>query len=221
MAPELQSARAIVASTPGSNHHSGDNWRIQDVTVRPIKPDEVLVQIIATGICHTDLLMTSYPPGMAGIAYPKVAGHEGAGYVKAVGSSVTKKLEVGDPVLLSFDFCKECAQCKQGHPAYCHSLNPLNMAGDATCFKLAEGGNAGGQFFGQSSFASLSVVKEASVLNVKGMIKDEEELKLFAPFGCGVQTGAGTVVQLANAKKEDTVVIMGLGGVGLSAIMVS
>ena len=222
MASASLSARAIVSAAPGTNHQFGDNWSIKDVHVRSIKDDEVLVQIIATGICHTDLLMTSLPPGMAGIEYPRIAGHEGAGYVRAVGSKVTKKLDVGDPVLLSFSFCNECTQCKQGHPAYCLNFHASNMVGDATCFKVADGsGEAVGQFFGQSSFANLSVVKGTSILNVKEIIKDEEELKLFAPLGCGVQTGAGTVVRLSNATKEDTLVIMGLGGVGLSAIMVS
>lgn len=78
-----------------------------------------------------------------------------------------------------------------------------------------------GQFFGQSSFANLSAVKEASIVNVKGLIKDEEELKLFAPMGCGFQTGAGTVTNLAKATSSDSVVVMGLGGVGLAAVMVS
>lgn len=132
---------------------------------------------------------------------------------------MSKKLAVGDPVLLSFDHCTKCTQCRTGHPAYCGTFNPLNVAGDQTTFHGKEGGVAG-QFFGQSSFANLSVVKEATIVNVKGLIKDEEELKLFAPMGCGFQTGAGTVVNLAKATREDTVVVMGLGGVGLGAVMV-
>ena len=100
------------------------------------------------------------------------------------------------------------------------------MVGDKTTFHAAaEGGggdeNVAGQFFGQSSFASLSVVKEASVVNVKGLIKSEEELKLFAPMGCGFQTGAGTVVNLAKGTSRDSVAVLGLGGVGLAAVMVS
>ncbi len=77
----------------------------------------------------------------------------------------------------------------------------------------------GGGFFGQSSFANLSVVKQCSVVNVKGIVKDKEELKLFAPLGCGIQTGSGTIINAAKATKEDVVVVMGLGGVGLSAVM--
>jgi hypothetical protein len=72
--------RAIVASAPGANHEGGHNWGLQDLTLRPLKDDEVLVQIIATGICHTDLFVTSIPVergAMTGVTYPKVVGHEG------------------------------------------------------------------------------------------------------------------------------------------------
>lgn len=140
--------------------------------------------------------------------------------MKAVGPKVTKRFDIGDPVLLSFDHCTKCTQCRNGHPAYCATFNPLNVAGETTTFQDARG-DVAGQFFGQSSFANLSAVKEASVVNVKGLIKGEDELKLFAPMGCGFQTGAGTVVNLAKATSEDTVVVMGLGGVGLAAVMVS
>jgi D-arabinose 1-dehydrogenase-like Zn-dependent alcohol dehydrogenase len=74
------STRAIVASAPGANHEGGQNWGLQDLTLRPLKDDEVLVQIIATGICHTDLVVTSFPAeysAMTGVTYPRVAGHEG------------------------------------------------------------------------------------------------------------------------------------------------
>lgn len=77
----------------------------------------------------------------------------------------------------------------------------------------------GGAFFGQSSFASLSIAKQCSVVNVKNIVKGKEELQLFAPLGCGIQTGSGTVVNAAKAGPDDIVVVMGLGGVGLSAIM--
>ena len=74
------SAKAIRASAPGADHAGGKNWSLQDVTLRPIKEDEILVQMIATGICHTDLLVTSVPKehgASRGITYPMVAGHEG------------------------------------------------------------------------------------------------------------------------------------------------
>lgn len=145
----------------------------------------------------------------------------GAGYVKAVGSKVTKNLEIGDPVLLSFDHCESCTQCKTGHPAYCNKFTLLNGLGDVAAFKGANGDSISGQFFGQSSFANLTTVKTSSIVNMKGLVKNDEELKLFAPLGCGFQTGAGVIVNLTASKAEDSIVVLGLGGVGLSAIMVS
>jgi Zn-dependent alcohol dehydrogenase len=134
---------------------------------------------------------------------------------------------VGDPVLLSFDFCDECALCKTRHWSNCTNSLPLNF-GPHRIFKLASTASAddkgaapgvGGHFFGQSSFAHFSIVKQASVVNVKGLVQDKEELQLFAPLGCGIQTGSGTVLNVAKAEPTDAICIMGLGGVGLSAIM--
>jgi Zn-dependent alcohol dehydrogenase len=142
----------------------------------------------------------------------------GAGYITKVGSKITVA-KVGDPVGLSFTSCLSCTQCKTGHPAFCNSFTALNIGGKKECFEGKEG-KITGKFFGQSSFASYTVVDEYSVINLSGIIKNEEELKMFAPFGCGFQTGSGTVANLAGAGPEDTVTVMGLGGVGLSAVMV-
>jgi Zn-dependent alcohol dehydrogenase len=122
-------------------------------------------------------------------------------------------------VLLSFRFCGNCKDCKAKHPSFCQSFAPLNYGGEEN-FTLPSDSKASGSFFGQSSFSSYAIVKESSVVNVTGLVKDEEELKMFAPMGCGFQTGVGTVERLCGAGEEDAVVIMGLGGVGLSAIMV-
>lgn len=77
----------------------------------------------------------------------------------------------------------------------------------------------GGSYFGQSSFASLTPVKQSSVVNVSVLVHNEEELKMYSPLGCGFQTGAGAVTNIAQAKTSDTVVVLGLGGVGLAALM--
>lgn len=150
------------------------------------------------------------------MVYPRVVGHEGSGYVKEVGSKVTVA-KPGDPVLLSFDSCRCCAMCEAGLPSYCVDFNTLNFRGEEI-FE-ADGEKIFGRFFGQSSFASLSVVSERSVVNAKDLIKDDNELKLFAPLGCGIQTGSGTVINVAKAGPDDSLAIIGLGGVGLSAIM--
>jgi Zn-dependent alcohol dehydrogenase len=146
---------------------------------------------------------------------------EGSGYVKAVGKGVTVA-KPGDPVLLSFAFCNKCEICKTGHKSYCNSFNELNFGGPYRDFQLASRSGepeVGGGFFGQSSFASLSIVRECSVVNAKDLVRDKKELQLFAPLGCGIQTGSGTVVNAARATPQDVLLVSGLGGVGLSAIM--
>lgn len=217
-----QSARALVASEPKDSHKGGENWDLQDITVSTdLKDGEVLVQMVASGICHTDLLTTSYPAGSPGVQYPRIAGHEGSGIVKKVGPNVTKKLAEGDPVLLSFDCCGKCESCENGHPAYCATFVPLNILGSENVFQSKDGQGVAGKHFGQSSFAGLSVVNEASVLAAKDLVQGDQDLQMFAPLGCGIQTGTGAILNIAKPGKQDRVMVLGLGGVGLSAVMVS
>ncbi|KAK3628347.1 hypothetical protein LTR56_017546 [Elasticomyces elasticus] len=215
--------RAILASEPKPQGHiPGSNWTIQDILVpTTLKDGELLIEMLASGICHTDLLITSIPrhPHYP-ITYPRVAGHEGAGYIRAIGPNVRNKdLVVGDPVLLSYYSCMDCITCKLGRPNHCPSFG-YNVIGQPDAFKSADGQtDVAGSFFGQSSFANLSVVKESSVVSAKNLIEKPEELKLFAPLGCGLQTGAGSVLKIAKAGEGDSVMVSGLGGVGLAAIM--
>ena len=141
----------------------------------------------------------------------------GAGYVRKVGSKVTKA-KTGDAVLLSFDYCATCKSCEAEAPGYCNSFMPLNFSGKPTAFSASEK-DVAGCFFGQSSFANFSVVKDNSIVNVQDSVKDRAELQKFAPLGCGFQTGAGTITKLAGCGPKDVVAVMGLGGVGLAAIM--
>jgi len=154
--------------------------------------------------------------------FPRILGHEGAGYVAKVGSKVTVA-QVGDPVLLSFASCSSCYICKGGFPSYCEAFVPLNIISNEPDYALQSSPDTkfGGRFFGQSSFSNLAVVGQSSVVNVKGLIDNDEDLKMCAPLGCGIQTGSGTILRAAHATPEDTVVVVGLGGVGLSAILVS
>lgn len=145
---------------------------------------------------------------------------KGAGYVERVGQSVDVA-KVGDAVLLSFSFCSKCKDCETEHPAYCQQFNELNYSGDPNIFQGGDEPAPTGSFFGQSSFSNFTIVKQSSVVNVTTVIKNEDELKLFAPLGCGFQTGMGTVDHFAGTSKGDTVVILGLGGVGLAAIAAS
>jgi Zn-dependent alcohol dehydrogenase len=175
------------------------------------------------GVCHTDVLIGGLPNGAAPIAfYPRVLGHEGSGYVREVGAGVTVAKK-GDPVLLSFAFCESCASCDAGFNSHCNTFNELNFGTQPNVFgaKDDEGSSPTipGAFFGQSSFASLSIVRECSVVNASSLVSSKEELQLLSPLGCGVQTGAGTVINVAKAEEKDIVCVLGLGGVGLSAIM--
>lgn len=215
-----QTTRAIVGSGPenAENYTPGSNWSHTTVKVSTEPGEgEVLVEMVATGICHSDLTITAPPIFTA----PRVPGHEGSGYIKALGANLKKELAVGDPVLLSFDHCGQCESCLDGHPAYCTTFVPLNIFCVPDVFKSEDGQSIAGKCFGQSSFAALSVVKEASILNAKELVRSKEELQLFAPLGCGVQTGAGAVLRIAKPEKRDRVVVLGLGGVGLSAVLVS
>ncbi|KAM0700629.1 hypothetical protein Q7P35_012350 [Cladosporium inversicolor] len=197
-------------------------WKMEDVSVRKPGEGELLVEMVASGVCHTDVLIGGLPNGAAPIAfYPRVLGHEGSGYVREVGPGVTVAKK-GDPVLLSFAFCKSCAVCEAGHNSHCNSFNELNFGTQPNVFGAkddAANPSIPGAFFGQSSFASLSIVRECSVVNASSLVSTKEELQLLSPLGCGVQTGAGTVINVAKADKTDVVCILGLGGVGLSAIM--
>lgn len=150
----------------------------------------------------------------------------GAGYVRAVGSLV-QDLSPGDAVLLSFASCTACRPCTTGHSSFCDNFNALNFAlrrlPDMTTPFSTIGEPSvplGGQYFGQSSFARLTVVNVSSVVRVSHLLSPDE-LEKFAPFGCGFQTGAGAIVNIAKAVPEDTVAVYGCGGVGLAAIMVS
>lgn len=224
-------ARAIVAHEPVGNK---PNWKIENVTPRALEPNELLVRIVATGICHTDLVFGTWPK--EAIPYPKVLGHEGlsppsptpaiyshsckgSGYVEKIGSKV-KETRVGDSVLLSFQSCSICKDCIDNHPSYCQQFAAINYGSEEGVFQITGSSKTRGVFFGQSSLASYTIVKEVSAVNVSALTKSEEELRLFAPLGCGFQTGMGTVDKLAAAGEKDAVVIIGLGGVGLSAIMV-
>jgi len=199
-------------------------WKMDEVSLRPLEAGELLVEMVASGVCHTDVLVGDLDAGSAPIAfYPRVLGHEGSGFVREVGEGVTVA-EAGDPVLLSFDFCNKCEICKSNHHSNCLEFNALNF-GPHNVFKSANASsdsdkaNIGGAFFGQSSFANFSIVRQTSVVNAKDLVKDKGELQLFAPLGCGIQTGCGTVINVSGAGPKDVICIMGLGGVGLSAVM--
>lgn len=149
---------------------------------------------------------------------------QGAGYVRDIGQRV-QVAKIGDPVILSFSACRGCEPCRRGNPAHCVKFNTINFEAEPDNLVFREVSsteghpNIYGQFFGQSSFSSWSIVREDSVINVSGVVDTKEELQLLSPLGCGIQTGSGAIIHAAKAGVHDRVVIIGLGGVGLSAVM--
>ena len=175
------------------------------------RDDEVLVRIVAAGICHTDLIGSALTP------LPAVFGHEGAGVVEAVGARVNK-VRPGDHVALTFGSCGGCASCREGAPAYCVHSHALNFGGhrlDGSRTLRGPSGPVHGAFFQQSSFASHALATERNVVPVPA----DFPLELAAPLGCGIQTGVGAVLNTLAVPAGASVAVFGAGSVGLSAIM--
>ncbi|GAB90834.1 NAD(P)-dependent alcohol dehydrogenase [Gordonia rhizosphera] len=189
--------------------------RIETLELRAPGRGEVLVEIAATGVCHTDML-----PRRAGFLAqpPIVLGHEGAGVVTAVGDDVTG-VQVGDHVLISYASCGECRTCLAGEPFNCFRFFALNMTGrdaDSDGPMTDEAGHpVASSWFGQSSFATHTVVSAANVVRVA----KDLPLQLLAPMGCGFQTGAGAVLRALRASAGSTIAVIGVGAVGLAAVM--
>ena len=193
----------------------GAPFSLSDVTLDDPGPREAVVRLVATGLCHTDLGVAS---GGLPFPLPGVLGHEGAGVVEAVGSAVTG-VAPGDHVVLSFTSCGDCRNCDGGHPAYCATWLPLNLLGgrraDGSSTISRDGEALGGHFFGQSSFAERALVDERSLVKVD----QDVPLESIAPLGCGVQTGVGAVWNVLKPGTGSTIVVLGAGAVGLSAVM--
>ena len=155
------------------------------------------------------------------VEFPAIFGHEGAGFIVSIGEDVKNKdLKVGDAVLLSFNTCGHCKPCTTGHPAYCFTHpqvnhNAVRLGDRSTPGKLEDGRAVRSQYFGQSSFSKMSIVNEKCVVKCPY----PSNLDIYSPIGCGFQTGAGTVLNVLKPTKEDSIVIFGLGSVGLTALM--
>ena len=123
-------------------------------------------------------------------------------------------------VILSAAACLNCLYCNTGHPAYCIDHAKVTLAANEPSFVLASDKSKviGGGYFGQSSFASPVPVKVSCASNVTQQIRNAEELRLFAPMGCGIMTGAGSITHVGRCQPEDVVGVVGLGGVGLAGV---
>jgi len=186
--------------------------KIETLSMEGPQDTEVLVRTVASGVCHTDISMVHHWEKADG---PLVLGHEGAGIVELIGKKV-RAVRPGDHVVLSYQSCGSCRECKNGRPTKCRRFYELNFG-----FQRPDGSNAleqsgvRGHFFGQSSFSSYILATERNIVKVSKKLP----LTILAPLGCGIQTGAGTVMNMLHVRPGESIAIFGTGAVGLSAIM--
>lgn len=186
---------------------------IETLELEPPRAGEVLVRLSAAGVCHTDIRVATRPMGPR----PFVLGHEGAGVIEAVGEGVSD-LEPGQPVLMSYAFCGHCPACERHAKPYCREAMPRNFGGarpDGSSPLSKDGEMVHGAFFGQSSFATHAVCEARQVIQAPADLP----LEVLAPLGCGVQTGAGAVLNSLKLAEGQTIAVFGAGSVGLSAVM--
>ncbi|MFZ5799655.1 MAG: NAD(P)-dependent alcohol dehydrogenase [Thermodesulfobacteriota bacterium] len=190
----------------------GGPLAIESLEMDAPRDDEVLVRLVASGICRTDIdFRDEWYDGSDAL----VLGHEGAGVVERVGGKV-KAVRAGDPVVLSYQSCGLCRPCKSGRPMDCDRFWDLNFG-----FQRLDGSNSlqrsgvRGHFFGQSSFATRTLATERNLVTVPADLP----LELLAPLGCGIQTGAGTVLNSLRVPKGAGIAVFGTGAVGLAAVM--
>lgn len=190
-------------------------FSIEAITLDEPRDDEVLVRIKGVGVCHTDIVVRDqyFPTPL-----PAVLGHEGSGVVEKVGARVTT-VAPGDHVVLSYASCGVCTNCRRGELGYCIDLYGRNFSGgrpdgsSPCCGKDKE--RISGYFFAQSSFAEMAIANERNVVK----IRKDVPLEIMGPLGCGIQTGAGAVINALKPEGGSSIAIFGAGSVGLAAVM--
>ena len=189
-----------------------EKWQIEDVELDPPKDSEVLVKLTASGLCHSDEHLVT---GDIPMPFPVVGGHEGAGTVVGTGAMVTHVSE-GDSVVLSFlPSCGRCSYCSRGMQNLC-DLGAFLINGpqlDGT-YRFHGRGQGLGQMCLLGTFSEYTVVPAASVVKVD----DGTALDKAALVGCGVTTGYGSAVRTAEVRAGETVIVMGIGGIGINAV---
>jgi aryl-alcohol dehydrogenase len=206
---ELRNITAAVVREQGAP------FQIEEAKIGEPQAGEILVRIVATGVCHTDIIVRDqyYP-----VPLPAVLGHEGSGVVEAVGDGVVSVVP-GDHVVLTFQSCGKCPPCLSGHPAHCANFFALNFGGarenGSTAISDAHGKSIHDHFFGQSSFSSYAIASERNFVKVG----KDMPLELLGPLGCGIQTGAGAVLRAMKVPAGASFAVFGSGAVGLSAVM--
>lgn len=185
---------------------SGDAHEVADIDLRDLGRSDVQVRIAAAGVCHSDLSLAT---GVLAQSLPAVLGHEGSGTVERVGTDVTK-VAPGDPVVLNWaPACRHCWFCTHGEPWLCENALAAAAVPHATL-----GGEAVYPGLGTGAFAEQTVVPESAVVPLPGDVP----LDAAALLGCAVLTGVGAATATARVRPGESVLVMGLGGVGLSAV---
>lgn len=193
-------------------------FELQNIELEEPVRGEALVRIVAAGVCHTDAITRA---GDMPMPFPAVLGHEGAGIVERVGAGVDN-VAPGDKVIIGWPSCGECRNCLDGHPRYCLRTGEALVSG---CRYKGEkkgqsaysrgGKPINGHFFGQSSFATHSITTADALVKVE----DDVPLELLGPLACGLATGAGAVLNEARPPLGSSILIVGVGAVGLAAVM--
>ena len=191
----------------------GSKYKIENVKLNKPKGNDVLVKIVASGICGSDFAVRSSET----VSAPKILGHEGSGIVEEVGEFVTS-VKVGDHVVLSYSYCEECEACETGHPASCEKMKAMNYGGKNTRGETVvhkEDNSGVSNFFNQSSFATYSLVDETNIIKVS----KDVDLRMMGPLTCGLATGSGAIFNVLKPDAGSTIAVFGAGTVGYAAIM--
>ncbi len=178
------------------------------------RADEVVVRVVASGMCQTD---QHGRDGYFDSPYPAVYGHEGAGVIHAVGGAV-RTLAPGDHVVMSYPWCGDCANCRQQRMNYCLNSRRLKSNGtraDGSTLLSKNGAPVYSAYFQQSSFGTFAISQERYTVKVR----NDAPLELLAPLACSGQTGAGAVLNALKPANGESIVVFGVGAVGLSALM--
>jgi len=189
-------------------------FEIDQLDLTEPRSDELLVEVVASGLCATDLHgRDGYYP----MPFPAVFGHEGAGVVRAIGSAGTK-FKPGDRVLMAYPWCGECQNCRAHRHTYCLNAGDLKHGGtraDGSTLHSKNGRPVYSAFFQQSSFGSFTIANERFAVK----LTNDVPLDIVCALACGGQTGAGAVLNVMKPKAGESIAVFGVGTVGLSALM--
>ena len=179
-------------------------WSLKELDLADPAPHEVVVRVVASGICQTDVHARD---GFFPLGWPAVYGHEGAGVVERIGSKVTG-LAAGDHVIMASPSCGECVNCREGHETYCLRSRELKSSGlrtDGTVALHRGETPVYGSFYQQSSFSTYSLATERNVIKMP----PDTPLDILAAFPCGVNTGAGAVMNVLDPSPGDSFAVLG------------